>query len=97
MSINVKVTRLFRPVEDSATKVKAYVDVELNELVLVKGLKVIQGTDKLFVSLPRHKSKCQKWHETVRILPEGGYEAVTETVMQAYDKGENIEQLSPRG
>ena len=42
---------------------KAYVDIEYHGLI-VKGLRVVNGKNGMFVSMPREKGKDDKWYDT---------------------------------
>lgn len=43
---------------------KAFVDIDYNGLI-VKGLKVVDSRNGLFVSMPREKGKDEKWYDIV--------------------------------
>jgi len=79
----LEVARLYRLDGDSA--LKAFADVIVAEQVLVKGIRVVEGKDGLFVSMPQNQGKDGKWYETVMLLNDELKEALTETVLEAYN------------
>lgn len=80
--LSFKVTRLHRL--DSASKVKAFVDIAVNESLVLKGLKILQGKNGLFVSMPQEKSKDNKYYDTVSPLTKEVKENITSVVMDTY-------------
>ena len=80
--LSFKVTRLHRL--DGASRVKAFVDIIVNEALLLKGMKVLQGQNGLFVSMPQEKSKDNKYYDTISPLTKEAKENITSVVMNAY-------------
>ena len=81
--LEIKVNRLNR-IDDPEKNLKAFVDIEVNDSLLVKGLRVMNGTGGLFVKMPRQRGKDDKWYETVRTLSPAVKDQITETVLEAY-------------
>jgi len=79
----LEVARLCRLDGDSA--LKAFADVIVAEQVLVKGVRVVEGKDGLFVSMPQNLGKDGKWYPAVTLLNDELKEALTETVLEAYN------------
>ena len=82
--LDIKVNRLNR-MDDPEKSLKAFVDIEVNDSLLVKGLRVMNGTTGLFVKMPRQRGKDDKWYETVRTLTPAVKDHITETVLEAYE------------
>lgn len=80
---DVQVVRLFRYEGDS--KVKAFLDVSIGDY-LVKGLKLVEGKNGLFVSMPQEKGKDGKWYDTFMPVTKEAGQALNETVMAAYNE-----------
>lgn len=78
----IEVARLYR-VENGTSSLKAFADVCIGE-VLVKGLRVIDGRDGLFVTMPKSQGKDGKWYETVKVLDKEVKEDVEKAVIEAY-------------
>ena len=65
---------------------KAFVDIVINDALLIKGVRVMDGKKGLFVSMPREQSKDKKWYDTIRCLTEEIRDQITETVLSAYNE-----------
>ncbi len=81
--LEIKVNRMNK-MEDPEKNLKAFVDIEVNDSLLVKGLRVMNGQKGLFVTMPRQRGKDEKWYDTVRILSPAVKDQITETVLEAY-------------
>jgi len=64
-------------------KVKAFVDVEINELK-INGLKVIKDGDELYVVYPSEKGKDGKYYGVVSPITQGLEEEVKRVVLDYY-------------
>ena len=73
------------------SSLKAYVDLEIGNLFLVKGLRVVEGKNGLFVSMPRQQGKDSKWYDSVVALTKEAKTEVGRVVLEAYqqDVGSN--------
>ncbi len=89
MSIDVKVNRMHR-MDDETINTKAFVDIEINGSLLVKGLHVMNGKKGLFVSMPRQKGKDNKWYEKVSALTPEVKNQIESVVLQAYHGEEGL-------
>ncbi len=79
----VEVLRVHRLGTDSS--LKAFVDVMFAGVFLVKGLKVVEGKNGLFVGMPAEKGKDGKWHDTVHPLTKEFGSLLTDIVLSAYE------------
>ena len=82
LTTDLTVQRLVRAHGD--TTVRAYCDVAVDGLLLIKGLRVIEGKNGLFVSMPRQQGKDAKWHDSVVALSKDVKHAIDRTVLEAY-------------
>lgn len=89
MAIEVKVNRLHR-MEDEEKNLRAFADIEVNGFLLIKGVRVMNGKNGLFVSMPRQKGKDNKWYETVRPLTPEAKAHVASVVLSAYGEKEAV-------
>ena len=65
---------------------KAYVDVVIGDAFLVKGLRVVEGRNGLFVSMPRQQGKDHKWYDNVVALTKEAKGAIGRVVLEAYQQ-----------
>ena len=80
----IEVARLHRV--DNGSSLKAFVDVIVNEQVLVKGVKVVNNRDgNIFVAMPKQQGKDGKWYETVRLLDEETKQELETAVLEAFN------------
>lgn len=82
--LQFKVTRLHKL--DTDGNVKAFVDVAINEALLFKGIRIVEGKRGLFVSMPREKGKDNKWYETIRPMSKEIKENISMVVLSAYNE-----------
>ena len=81
--LEFKIVKLHRLPGDR--RVKAYIDVSINDLLIIKGLRLVEGKKGLFVSMPQEQSKSNKrWYESVRCLNEHLQFVIKEKVLEAY-------------
>ncbi len=71
---------------NGAGNIKAFVDLSINEDLLIKGLRIIEGKNGLFVSMPREQGKDNIWYDTIRPLNKEIKEEISATVLSAYKK-----------
>ena len=69
---------------DGDGPLKAFADLTINDAVLVKGFRVVDGKRGLFVGMPRQGSKNGKWFDAVQPLTKTVHAQVTRTVLEAY-------------
>ncbi|MCK5260116.1 MAG: SpoVG family protein [Candidatus Omnitrophica bacterium] len=83
-TMEIQVQRMYRFETDRP--LKAFVDIVINDALLIKGVRVMDGKKGLFVSMPREQSKDQKWYDTIRCLTQEIRDQITETVLAAYNE-----------
>lgn len=79
----LKVVRLHR--FDGNSKTKAFVDVAVGDFV-VKGLRVVQGKEGIFLSMPQEKSKDGKWYDTFYPATEEARKELSSIILAAYEE-----------
>lgn len=78
-----EVVRLHRL--DGEGKVKAFCDVGFAGVFIIKGLRVVEGKNGLFVGMPREQGKDGKWYDTIRPLSPEFKEQLQDAVLEAYE------------
>ncbi len=71
---------------DGEGSLKAFCDLAIGEMLLVKGLRVVEGKNGLFVSMPRQQGKDAKWYESVVALTKEAKDEVSRVVLEAYQE-----------
>lgn len=83
--LNIEVKRVYH--FDSSGKLKAFVDIAINDALLIKGLKVLEGKNGLFVAMPQEKAKDNKWYDSVKCLTVEFKLEIDKAVLAAYNEG----------
>ncbi len=81
-TIDIKVIKIHRLPKDS--RIKAFIDLGINDALLIKGVRLIQGKKGLFVSMPTEQGKNERWYERVRCMNQGVRSLITQKVFEAY-------------
>jgi DNA-binding cell septation regulator SpoVG len=78
------ISRLFI-LESPAGNTKAFVDLETNEGIILKGFKLILGPTGLFLGAPSEKGKDGKWRESI-IIPKEMKTEINSMAISEYDR-----------
>ena len=84
-TFELQVQRMYR--FESDRPLKAFADIIVNDALLIKGIKVLEGKNGLFVSMPQEQAKDKKWYDSVRCLTQDVREQITEVVLSVYKEG----------
>jgi len=80
--MDIKVIKIHRLTQEGA--VKAFVDIGINDAILIKGVRVVEGKKGIFVSMPAEQGKDEKWYERVRCLNQDVKILIAQKVLEAY-------------
>jgi stage V sporulation protein G len=78
---DLKVVRLHR--FEGEGKTKAFADVAIGDYI-VKGLRIVQGKDGLFLSMPQEKAKDGKWYNVFYPSTKEARQSLNDAVLKAY-------------
>lgn len=79
--LNIKVQRIF-PIENKS--LKAFADIVINDSILIKNIRLVDGANGLFISMPSEQGKDNNWYEDVRCLTQDVRTQITDEVLSAY-------------
>lgn len=65
---------------------KAFCDLLILDAFLVKGLKVVEGKNGLFVSMPREQGRDGKWYDTFYPTSKEMRKGLEELVLESYNE-----------
>ncbi len=82
--LSIKVERIHRL--NTGGTMKAFVDMNVNDALLIKGLRILESPKGLFVSMPQEQGKDKKWYDTIRCITPEVRRLVTEKVLEAYQE-----------
>ena len=77
-----KIERIHKLPDNGA--MKAFVDLSINDVLVLKGLRVLQGQKGLFVSMPQEQGKDKRWYDSIRCLDPQVRDEIYEKVLTAY-------------
>ena len=82
-NISINVQRIHKLT--NGTSLKAFADINVNDALLVKGVRVMDGKKGIFVTMrPESSTKDKKWYDTVRCLTQEVREEISGKVLEAY-------------
>ena len=67
-------------------KTKAFCDVSVSGTLLIRGFRVVDGKNGLFVSMPRRQGRDGQWYETVTPLSDEVRGRLSGLVLGAYQE-----------
>jgi stage V sporulation protein G len=68
----------------SEGRLKAFVDLGVNDAILIKGIRIVDGQKGLFVCMPQEQGKNERWYEKVRCLNKEVRTRISHKVLEAY-------------
>ena len=81
--MEIEVSRIFK--FDGDGPVKAMCDLIVGGKLVVKGFRIVNGKNGMFVSPPREQGKDGKWYERVSFLSDDDKHSMSETVLKVYE------------
>lgn len=79
MKLEARITRM---VGDE--KLKAYASVVIDDAFIITGIKVIEGTEHKFISMPARKNKNGTYYDICFPITREFRQEITEAVLNAY-------------
>jgi stage V sporulation protein G len=81
----MKIIRMNPLKSDGSGKTAAFFDVQTNDGITIKGFRLVNGSNGLFVSSPDQKGKDGKYYETVT-LPKEMKSDLEKMAIEEYNK-----------
>jgi stage V sporulation protein G len=81
----MKIVRMNLVKNNSGGKTAAFFDIQTKDGIIIKGFRVVNGSNGLFVSSPDEKGKDGKYYESV-ILPKEMKNELKEIALKEYNK-----------
>ena len=73
-------------IENSTSKVVATATIIIDECFVVKGLKIFDGANGYFVSMPNKKTQNGEYKDIAFPITKEAREQITQTVLQEYER-----------
>lgn len=83
MELDLKVTRLYK--FNNEGPVKAICDISIADQFAIKGFRIVEGKNGMFVGVPREPGKDGKWYNSAFPLTPEARESLTQVVLTAYE------------
>ncbi|KJJ83301.1 Sporulation stage V, protein G [Candidatus Omnitrophus magneticus] len=78
----IKVDRMYLLNGEGATK--AFCDIVIQDIFLVKGLRIVDGKEGIFVGMPRTQAKDGKWYDIFSVLEQENRKALQNIILNHY-------------
>lgn len=91
---NVKITC---KAYNGSSKTKAFVDLELDETLVIKGLTLVEGKNDLFLSFPSTKGKDGKYYNSIYSLDKEWTQLLQDECIKKYNECNQTSQPAPSG
>ena len=82
MPLDFKVSKMF--CLPDAGNLKAFVDIIVNDALIIKGLRVVEGKKGLFVTMPREQGKDSKWYDQVSCTSADIFDDISSRILAEY-------------
>lgn len=91
--MNVKIT--VRKYESANSSTKAFIELKLDEVLIVKGLTLVEGKKGLFLTFPATKGKDNKYYNSVYSLDKDWKAQLEKACIKKYnEQGSNSNNTS---
>lgn len=85
----MKITNInfnYNEVESDVNKIKAYADVIFDDCFVLHSVKVVEGTQGLFVAMPSKRVKSGAFSDIAHPIVKEFREYITEEILKAYEE-----------
>ena len=80
----MKIVRM-NQLHNNSSKTLAFFDMQTNDGIIIKGFRLVNGSNGLFISAPDDKGKDGKYYESV-ILPKDMKDNLQEQAIEEFNK-----------
>lgn len=79
------------------SKTKAFIDLKLDDTLVIKGLTLVNGDNGLFLSFPSTKGKDGKYYNSIYSLDKEWLKLLQDTCIKKYNECNQTSQPSSSG
>ncbi len=83
-TLNIQVKRIHRFNNDKP--LKGYADIVVNDVLMIKGVRIIEGREGVFVAMPQSQAKDQKWYDTVYPVTKEARFSLQDQVIEEFNR-----------
>ena len=81
--LDIEIANIYRLNDNSS--IKAFCDIIVSDMVLIKGIRIIEGRNGLFVRMPAKAGKDGKWYESITPMSKEIRDALNEIIIKAFN------------
>lgn len=81
--LDIEISNIYRL--DGSGSLKAFCDIIVSNTLLVKGIRIMEGRNGLFVRMPAKAGKDGKWYESIKPMSQEIRDALNETIIKAFN------------
>lgn len=81
---NIKLDVRVYPQDKPDNTTKAFASVTVEDLIAIKGIRVVQGSEKLFVTMPQSRDQEGKYHDLAFPVTGDLRKAMNEAIISEY-------------
>ena len=81
-----------RIVKNETSKIKASVSLTIDDAIIVHDIKVIEGREGLFISMPSRKTPDGEYKDIVHPINTETREQIRDAILAAYEKADKEEE-----
>ncbi len=82
--LDIEIANIYRL--DGSSAIKAFCDIIVSNILLVKGIRIIEGRNGLFVRMPAKAGKDGKWYESIRPMSKEIRACLNEVIIKAFNE-----------
>lgn len=90
----MKVNIIVRPYESAKSNTKAFIELKLDDVLIVKGLTLVEGKKGLFLSFPATKGKDNKYYNSVYSLDKDWEKQLQSACIKKYNDTKTTDNKS---
>ena len=83
-TLTYKVEKMY--VLPDAGSLKGFVDISVNDELVIRGCRVLEGKKGIFISMPQEQGKDNRWYDQVLLKNAEAYERLSTVILEHYNK-----------
>ncbi len=81
--LDIEIANIYR--FDGGGSIKAFCDIIVSNVLIIKGIRIIEGRNGLFVKMPFNANKDERWYESIRPMSKEIRSALNEIIIKAFN------------
>jgi len=82
--VNIAVDRIYR--FENGSHLKAFADIVVDGQFAIKGFRIVEGKNGLFVSMPSEVGKNGNWYDTFKPITKEAIFELNKVILEAYQQ-----------